>query len=256
MHLIDRGRGGPALVLLHAFPLQAAMWDDQIDVLAGRWRVIAPDLPGFGRTPASPDPPSARIEDYADRVAALIDRLGIGPVVVAGLSMGGYVAFALLRRRPELVAGLVLADTRAGADTEEVAARRVAQQAQVAEQGTAELIETMLQSLLSDETRAHQPEVVERARSLMHESKPAGIIAALEAMRRRPDATPQLGVIDMPVLVLVGEHDPMSPPSEAQAMADALPEAQLEVIPGAGHLSNLESPEAFNLALETYLTRL
>jgi len=232
------------------------MWDEQIDAVAPHSQVIVPDFAGFGRTPPPPDPRAARIEHYADLVAGLIEQLGIAPVAVCGLSMGGYVTLALWRRHPELVAAVVLADTRATADTDEVAARRVAQQAQVEERGTAELIETMLQSLLSEETREHHPDVVARARALMHDATTAGIVAALEAMRCRPDSTDLLASIDVPALVLVGEHDGMSPPSVAEAMADALPEAELEVIPGAGHLSNLESPEAFNRALETFVTRL
>jgi len=192
---------------------------------------------------------------FADQVAGLIDHLGIAPVVVAGLSMGGYVAFALLRSRPDLVAGVVLADTRAPADPDEVAQRRGAQQAQVAERGTAELIDTMVAGLLCDETRARRPQVVERARALMAANSGAGIIAALGAMRCRPDATFELAAIGIPALVIVGEHDAPSPPAEAEVMADALPDARLEVIDGAGHLSNLEAPAAFNAALATFLSR-
>ncbi|MCA1683005.1 MAG: alpha/beta hydrolase [Actinobacteria bacterium] len=253
---LDAGHGHPAVVLLHAFPLQAAMWDDQVEALAGRWRVLAPDLAGFGSTPPPAEPRAATMGDAATTVAGLLDHLGLGPVVVGGLSMGGYVAFALLRSRPELVAGLVLADTRAGADTPEVAERRTAQEAQVAERGTAELVEPMLASLLSDETRAERPEVVDRARSLMAANPPAGVIAALEAMKGRPDATAELATIGVPTLVVVGEHDEPSPPAEAEAMAAAIPGARLEVIPGAGHLSNLERPEVFTAALETFLARL
>jgi len=188
-------------------------------------------------------------------VAGLIDHLGNGPVVVGGLSMGGYVAFALLRRRPDLVAGVVLADTRAGADSIEVAERRVAQQAKVADEGTAGLIDTMIAGLLCDETRARRPEVVMRARALMAGNSASGIIAALGAMRTRPDATADLAGITVPALVVVGEHDAPSPPAEAEAMADALPDAHLEVIGGAGHLSNLEAPASFNAAVATFLDR-
>jgi len=193
--------------------------------------------------------------DFAAVVAGLIEHLGIGPAVVGGLSMGGYVTFALLRERPDLVSGVVLADTRAGADSVEVTDRRIAQQAQVADAGTADLIETMVGSLLSDETRAGQPEVVERARTLMTANHGAGVIAALGAMRARPDATAELATMAIPALVIVGEHDGPSPPAEARAMTDALPDARLEIIEGAGHLSNLEAPAAFNRALDTFLSR-
>lgn len=256
LHYLDAGSGDPPVVLLHAFPVNAAMWDEQIAALAPRWRVVAPDLPGFGDTDPPSEDDAASMEAWADLVAGLVRSLGLGPVVVVGLSMGGYVAFALLRRHPDLVAGLVLADTRAGADTPEVIERRTSQQRQVREGEAADVVEAMLGTLLSDDTRAERPEVVERARALMATTPPEGIVAALEAMKNRPDATGELGGIDVPVLVLVGEHDGPSPPSVAEEMAEALPNARLEVIPTAGHLSNLEAPEAFNQALESFLTRL
>jgi len=252
---VDTGSGSPALVLLHAFPLHSGMWDEQVGTFSAHRRVVAPDFPGFGSTPAldaGADPTMAR---FADLVAGLIDQLGLAPAVVCGLSMGGYVTFALLRRRPELVAGVVLADTRAGADSAEVAERRTNQAAQVADRGTAELVEAMVTSLLSDETRARRPEVVERARTLMSTSSPAGVVVALEAMRARPDATAELPTIGVPALVVVGEHDAPSPPAEARAMAHALPDAHIEVIAGAGHLSNLEAPASFNAAIATFLSR-
>jgi 3-oxoadipate enol-lactonase len=254
VHFTDVGSGRPTVVLLHAFPLRAAMWDDQIAALSRQWRVVAPDLPGFGSSPPPEDPRDATIDDYAAVVAGLVEHLGVGPVVVGGLSMGGYVTFALLRSRPELVAAVVLADTRAGADSAEVAARRSAQQDQAEQAGTAELVETMLGTLLSDETRAQRPEVVDRARALMAANPPEGWIAALAAMRGRPDATGELAAIEVPTLVVVGSEDDPSPPAEARAMAAAVAGARLEVVAGAGHLSNLEAPEVFNGVLESFLS--
>jgi pimeloyl-ACP methyl ester carboxylesterase len=257
LHYLDAGSGSPPVVLLHAFPLHSGMWDDQVAALAPRWRVVGPDLPGFGGTDPLPDGSElATIDGFADLVAGLVAHLGLGPVVVGGLSMGGYVAFAVLRRHPELVSGLVLADTRPGPDTPEVAERRTNQQRQVASEGTANVVESMLGTLLSDQTRTDRPDVVERARALMLANPPAGVIAALEAMKGRGDSTPLLATIDVPVLVVVGEHDGPAPPDVAAEMADAIPGARLEVVPGAGHLSNLEAPEAFNRALESFLTRL
>jgi 3-oxoadipate enol-lactonase len=257
LHHVDAGSGSPPVVLLHAFPLHSAMWDEQVATLAPRWRVVAPDLPGFGGTDPLPGgPASATIDGFADLVVGLLAHLGLGPVVLGGLSMGGYVAFAVLRRHPEMVAGLVLADTRPGPDTPEVAERRTSQQRQVAADGTADLVESMLGTLLSDDTRAHRPEVVERARALMLANPPEGVIAALEAMKGRGDSTPLLTTVEVPVLVMVGEHDAPAPPEVAAEMADAIPGARLEILPGAGHLSNLEAPEAFNRALESFLARL
>jgi 3-oxoadipate enol-lactonase len=186
---------------------------------------------------------------------AVLDAAGAERADVVGLSMGGYAALALMRRHPETVAALVLADTRAAADTAEVVERRNAQQQQVDEEGTDRLVEAMVGNLLSDETRANRPDVVARARALMHGCSPAGVIGALEAMKNRADSVPLLETIDVPVLVVVGEHDGPSPPDVARAMADAIPDARLEVLPGAGHLSNLEAPDTFNRALESFLAR-
>ncbi|MDQ6927075.1 MAG: alpha/beta hydrolase [Actinomycetota bacterium] len=246
----------PAVVLLHAFPLNSGMWSDQIEALHDRWQVLAPDLTGFGDAGAPDDPSAYSVEAYADEVAALLRDQGIERAVVGGLSMGGYVAFSFLRRHREMVAGLVLADTRAAADTPEVAARRVAQQGQVTEHGTAELIETSLDNLLSDDTKQHRPDVVDRARKLMAQNPPAGVIGALDAMRRRPDAVDELAGIDVPVLVIVGASDKTSPPEVATEMAARIPDARLEILPGAGHLSNLEVPEAFNAAVISFLDSL
>jgi pimeloyl-ACP methyl ester carboxylesterase len=244
----------PAVVLLHAFPLNSGMWDQQLQSLGDRWRVIAPDLTGFGAAGAPDDPADYSVEAYADEVAALLQREGIDRAVVGGLSMGGYIAFAFYRRHRDMVAGLILADTRAAADAPEAAERRVSQQRQVAESGTAELIDNSLDNLLSDDTKRHRPEVVARARKLMEQNPPAGIIGGLDAMRRRPDATEDLPKLDVPVLVIVGAADKTSPPEVAAQMAERIPNVTLEVLPGAGHLSNLEAPEAFNRAVSTFLS--
>ncbi|HEX2042193.1 MAG TPA: alpha/beta fold hydrolase [Acidimicrobiales bacterium] len=255
LHYLDAGTGDPAVVLLHAFPVNAGMWQEQIAALAPRWRVVAPDLPGFGQSPAAPDG-EATIDGWADRVAELIGSLGLGPVAVLGLSMGGYVAFSLLRRHPHLVAGLVLADTRAAADSPEVLQRRTDQQQKVADGKVDEVFEAQVGTLLSEETKAQRPDVVERVRALMTSTPPDTVVAALEAMKHRADATGELGGIEVPVLVLVGEHDGPSPPDVARSMAEAVPNGRLEVLPGAGHLSNLEAPEAFNRALQSFLSGL
>lgn len=231
------------------------MWDAQVAALGPRWRVITPDLQGFGQSEAPDDPSTYSMESYADSVAALLDDLGVGQAVVGGLSMGGYIALAFVRRHRSRVAGLVLADTRAGADSAEVAERRVTQQRQIAESGTAEVIETSVTNLLSDYTHENRPEVVTQARSLM-DNPPAGFIGALGAMLRRSDATEELAGIDVAALVIVGEHDKPSPPAVAEEMVARLPQARLAVIETAGHLSNLEAPDEFNRALISFLEEL
>jgi len=234
-----------ALVLLHAFPLDPRMWQPQVDAFASTRRVETPDL-DFTEHPT--------MDAMADAVADSLGERGSVPAVVAGLSMGGYVAFALLRRHPELVRALVLADTRAGADTDEVRERRTRQQAQVAEVGSAApVIEAMLDALPGATTRTERPDVMEQIAGLMDKATAARVTAALEAMKARPDSTPDLAAISVPTLVIVGEEDGVSPPDSARAMAGAVPGARLAVIPGVGHLSNVEAPDAFNRELAAFL---
>ncbi len=247
--------GGDPLVLLHAFPLHSAMWAPQLACLSSRRRVIAPDLKGFGASHAPAELARYTMFDYVEELTALLDALGIERIVLGGLSMGGYVAFAFLRSYANRVAGLVLADTRAAADTAEVFERRTDQQDQVAREGTTAVIEGLLAGLLCDNTRAHRPELVEQVRRLMA-NPAAGYVGALEAMKHRPDATAELADIDVPTLVVVGEHDALSPPAVAREMASAIPDAQLSVLANAGHLSNLEAPDEFNAAVADFLERL
>ena len=254
LHYADVGAGGPPLVLLHAFPLHSAMWAPQLACLSAGRRVIAPDLKGFGASDAPEDPARYTMLGCADELAAMLDGLGVDRVVLGGLSMGGYVALAFLRQYPDRVAGLVLADTRAAADTPEVFERRTDQQDQVARVGTTALIEVLLAGLLCDHSRAHRLELVEQVRRLMA-NPAAGFVGALEAMKHRADATAELASIAVPTLVIVGEDDALSPPEVARAMHEALPGAHLAVLPRAGHLSNLEAPDEFNAAVMELLDR-
>ena len=253
VHFVDEGRGEPAVVLLHAFPLAAPMWESQVAALAGRHRVIAPDLRGFGGSDVPGDPGSYSIDAWADDVAALIDGLGLGRVVLGGLSMGGYVAFAMLRRHPGALAGLLLCDTRAGVDTPEIRARREEQQRRLAEAGEpGPVADSLLGPLVApDSTR--REEVLERARQLLDQNRVEGVIGGLEAMKNRSDSTGDLASIAVPTLVVVGEHDQPSPPGVAQEMAEAIPGSMLQVVPEAGHLTNMENPEVFNQALDEFL---
>ncbi len=255
VHYAEAGSGEPALVLLHAFPLHSGMWAPQLEHLASRRRVVAPDLLGFGNTDAPDSMYRYTMLGYADVVAGLLDRLGLDRVVLGGLSMGGYVALAFLREYAERVSALILADTRAAADTTAVFERRTDQQDQVARVGTAALIETLLGGLLSDHTKATRLDLVEQVRRLMA-NPPAGFIGALEAMKHRPDATEELAAISVPTLIVVGEDDALSPPEVAREMHERITGSELAVLARAGHLSNLEAAEEFNAAVAAFLDEL
>lgn len=264
LHYLDAGPrpGGavartltpPPLVLLHAFPLHAGMWAPQVEAVSPDRRVIAPDLPGFGGSEAPQSMYRYTMAGFAELVAGLLDRLEVDRVVLGGLSMGGYVSFAFLRQYPHRVAGLVLADTRAGADTSAVYERRSEQQDQVATIGTRTLIETLLGGLLCDHTQAHRADLVDHVRGLMA-NPAAGYVGALEAMKHRPDSTGTLAGVTVPTLVVVGEDDALAPVDVARDMQERVPEAALAVLPRAGHLSNLEAPAEFNAALAGLLAR-
>jgi 3-oxoadipate enol-lactonase len=231
---------GPPLVLLHAFPFDRRMWADTR--VSGR-RVIAPDLRGFGESPLRP----FTIADLADDVASLLDALGLARAAIGGLSMGGYVAMAFAHRHRARLEALVLADTKAGPDTPEARQARGEAIALVRDQGVAAYLDQQLPRLLS---LGASPAVRAHARTL-GQQPPASVIAGLEALRDRPDRRGELGHITCPTLVIVGTEDALTPPAEARAMAEAIPHARLAELPKAGHLANLEAPEAFAAALET-----
>ncbi|MDP9239497.1 MAG: alpha/beta hydrolase [Actinomycetota bacterium] len=250
----EAGSGRP-FVLLHAFPLWSAMWDGQTAGLADRCRVIAPDLRGFGSTELGTDEPS--LDAAADDVAALLDRLGLGAVVLGGLSMGGYVAMAFLRRHGDRVAGLLLADTKAEADTEAARANRERiATTLLADPESTVLIDEVLPTLLGPTSVADRPSVTEQVRSWVRAAPPPAVAWAQRAMAARPDSLPILRAVTVPALVVVGEEDTLAPPSAAQAMADAISDATLVRIPAAGHLSAVEYPTAFNHAVVGLLERL
>jgi 3-oxoadipate enol-lactonase len=245
----DVGRGLP-VVLLHAFPLNRGMWEPQIAALFGECRCIAPDLRGFGDSPKSGP---YTMDRYADDVVALMDALLIDRAVICGLSMGGYVALSLFRRHQSRVRALVLADTRATADNAEGMKKRDELIAVARNEGAGAVADQQIAGLVGKSTREKQPELVERLRNIMAGESVEGIVGALEAMRSRPDSTPILSQIDVPTLVVVGDEDAVTPPKDARAMHEAIRGSRLEVVPGAGHLSNLERPAAFNAALSDFV---
>ena len=251
----DRGEGArDPVVLLHAFPLNSRMWEPQAEVLAGERRVVTPDYPGFGRAPRTPAQPDVRY--YAEGVRGLLDRLGLERVVLGGISMGGYVTFECLRLFPEKISALVLANTRPDPDSEEMGEGRREMASRVAREGVEVLIELMMPRLLAAETRGNDPATVKLVKTMILECSPDGAVAALGAMRERPDSTPLLKEIRVPTLVVGGEEDAISTPDIMGAMAGEIPNARHVTLAGAGHLSNLEDPEGFNDAMRGFLTEL
>jgi 3-oxoadipate enol-lactonase len=244
------GSGAP-LLLLHAFPLDRQMWAPQLAALADITRVVAIDLPGFGESQAAP----FSIDGAADVVAEFLAERGIPKAVVCGLSMGGYVALALARRHADKIRGLILADTRAGIDDSTARANRDKSIALVNEKGSLALFESMAPKVLSDSVREGKPDLVARLKEIAAKQPPASVVAALAALRDRPDANPGLKAIAVPTLVIVGEYDQVTPPLSAANLSAQIRGSELVHIPGAGHLSNAENPDAFNAAVRGFLSK-
>lgn len=242
------------LVLIHAFPLSGAMWRPQAERLARSVRLIAPDLPGFGRS-ARVDPPS--VARMAQEVAAELDRLGVRePVVMGGLSMGGYVAFEFLRQFPQRLKGLGLFSTRASADAPAVREGRLKTAEKVRREGLAPFARAVLPKLLGRTTLAARPEAAEEVTRMILSNDPGGVADALLAMAGRRDSSDLLGLIRCPVLIVAGDEDSFLPVSEARGMQERIAGAQMEVIPQAGHLASMEQPAAFQAILEQFLRAL
>jgi pimeloyl-ACP methyl ester carboxylesterase len=248
----DRGRGTP-VAWIHGFPLHREMWVPQLVALADACRMIALDLRGFGESGRTAGP--YRMEGYADDVAALLDALKIEKAIIAGLSMGGYVAFELCRRHAKRVSGLLLADTKAEPDTPEARAGRRELAERVRSQGVGVLVQELLPRLLSETTRTTRPEVVQRVRAMIEAADPQSVGFALAGMAERLDANDLLPEIRIPTCVVVGEEDAIAPPETARLMGMTIPGARVVVIRGAGHVSNLENPDAFNAAARDLIAR-
>ncbi len=245
---LDQGAGGP-LLFIHGFPLAATMWLRQVEGVPDGWRALAPDLRGFQHSRRGGAPPARHVRDHAADLIDLLEAESAGPAVLVGLSMGGYVALECWRQRPDLVRGLVLADTRAEADTDEARAKRREMQALAEAHGASAVADAMMPKLLGATTQTREPHLATEVRRLIEANPPDAIVDALEALATRPDSRDTLASITCPTLVLVGEEDELTPPTMAQTLADGIAGATLIRIPHAGHLSNLEQPEAFERAL-------
>ncbi|WP_233404713.1 alpha/beta fold hydrolase [Actinotalea solisilvae] len=263
VHTVRRGAPGRLpLVLLHGFPLDHRMWLDVVDLLAGDPTVLAVDLPGFGASPSGPDVaqalgagPEPSLEVVADGVAAALRAEGVDRAVVAGLSLGGYVAMAMVERHPELVAGLGLVDTRSTEDTDEARERRREVARTVRAEMRVDAVLGMRTALLGATNRVARPDLSERLERWIRDQGPAAIAYAQEAMAVRPDRTAVLAGYRGPAVVVVGDEDEIAPVAAAQHMVDALADAELVVVPQAGHMTSNESPEPVAAALGSLLAR-
>jgi pimeloyl-ACP methyl ester carboxylesterase len=242
------------LVWLHAFPVSSAMWRAQLEAAPAGWRMIAPDLAGFGGTTDHDGPPS--IDDFARDVEQLLMSLDTGPVVLGGLSMGGYAAFAYHRFAPKRLRAMILADTRSAADTPAVRQARQAMLDVLDRRGATGVADEMLPKLLGATSRRTRADLESRVRALIEANSVEGLRRAIIRLRDRPDATPQLSQIQVPVLVIVGEEDAVTPIDDARALSTGMRDARLVILPGAGHLSNIENPDSFNAALRPWVAGL
>ncbi len=247
-----RGKG-PAVLFFHAFPLGLFMWDAQAEALAPTHQVIRFDARGFGGSP--PGSSLLTMERIADDGAALLDHLGVGQAVVGGCSMGGYATFAFVRRHPDRLKGLVLQDTRAGADNEEARKSRATLAEKVRREGAVVAAEAFLPRLLGETTHKERPEVVARVRAWILATSPQGIGDALAGLAARADSLPTLREVRVPTLVVCGAEDVLTPVAESEAIQRGVAGSRLEVIPRAGHLANLENPAAYGAALLAFLGR-
>lgn len=248
---VDQGSGTP-VVLVHGFPLDHTMWNAQIDALSESCRVIVPDLRGFGQSGVSDG--TVTMQQFAGDLASLLDGLEIGqPVVLCGLSMGGYVALQFWQKYRSRLRGLILCDTRAVSDTPEMAAARLEMAERVLREGPAPLVEGMTPKLFAQTTAQAQPEMVDSLRRVMMDSSPKGIAAAARGMAQRPEMVSRLAEIDCPTLVIVGERDAISTLDEMRTIARAIPHARFVEIAGSGHMSPMERPAEVSAAILEFL---
>jgi 3-oxoadipate enol-lactonase len=250
----DEG-SGPPILFVHGFPLSHSMWRSQLAAFSTDHRVIAPDLRGFGESDVTEG--TVTMEQHADDLVALLDELNVDePVVLCGLSMGGYIAWQFLRKYPERLRALILCDTRAIADTPDGVENRKRLAKMVIENGSAAVAAAMLPNLFSPVTDKRDQSVIDELRQTIATTSPQGIAAASLGMAERPDVTSLLPTIKTPTLLVVGEDDGISTPEEMKTIADAMPKARLEVIPESGHMSPLENPAMVNQVILEFLQSL
>jgi 3-oxoadipate enol-lactonase len=250
LHYDVRGKG-PAVLFLHAFPLDLTMWDEQARALEATHRVVRFDARGFGGTP--PGEGLLTMERIADDASALLDHLEVPSAVVCGVSMGGYAALACVRRHADRLRGLVLADTRATPDSDEGRRTRAAQAERVRKEGPPAIADAFLPKLVGETTHRERPQVVARVREMILGGSSRGIADALAGLAARADSRPTLREIRVPTLVVCGAEDALTPVADSEALQAGIAGSRLVVLPRAGHLSNLEAPAEFGAALKEFL---
>jgi 3-oxoadipate enol-lactonase len=249
----DVGQGVP-VILLHGFPLDHRMWRNQVEVLQVNYRVITPDLRGMGGSDVPQD--NITLDHYANDILALMDQLHVEHAVLGGFSMGGYIAFSLLRKAPERFSALVLADTKPEGDPQEGRKNRMTMAASLLEKGSVAARDAMVPKLLSEKAQQQMPKLVDELDRTISSMNPEGLVHACLAMAFRKDSVSLLPSISVPTLAIVGEKDAITPPEVMKQMADRIPNSRLVQIPEAAHLTPMETPEAFNTALLEFLKEL
>jgi len=250
-YVVQGADNGLPVVFIHGFPFSHRMWGPQLKALPNRCRAIAYDVRGHGDSDVGNG--QYTVELFVDDLIGLLDHLAVDRAVVCGLSMGGYIALRAVERHPERFRGLVLCDTRSEADTNEAKVKRAETIAAVRSRGVRAFAEEFVKLVLAPQTIAANTSVVQKVKEMIVANNTLGVCGTLLALAARTDTTPALPAMNLPALILVGEHDTLTPPADAKAMTQALPDAELHIIPDAGHMSNLENPAAFNERLLGFL---
>ena len=244
-----------AVLLIHGFPFDHLLWRHQLAALS-RWRCIAPDLPGAGTSPGFDSPDAYSMSSYATFLVGILDQLKVRQAVICGLSMGGYIAFELLRRFPERVRAAILCNTKAAADSPEAKRGRDALAAKAQDEGARAVAAELVPKVIARATRERQPDVVKEVTEMIARQPVPGIVGALRALRERPDSTPLLAAIRVPVLVVAGDDDQIAPAAGMQELARTIPGARFALVPDAGHVAPLEQPIIVSSALSDFLAKL
>jgi 3-oxoadipate enol-lactonase len=246
---LEGAKGRPVVVLIHGFPFDLSTWKAQVAALKARFQVLTYDLRGLGHSELGPAPQP--LEAYVDDLCALLDSLGIAKAAVAGLSMGGYIALRGVQREGARFWALALCDTKAEADSDEGKLGRANGIKALRQHGAKPFAKGMLPKLLA----RPGTEAGRRLLKLMQSQSVDGMANALAAMQGRTDSTLALKGLRLPVLVLAGKEDLLMPAALSRSLARKIKGSQLKLLPGAGHVSNLEAPSAFNRALADFFVK-